>query len=91
MPAPALPFPAISQEAPHSDDSNCSLVQMLGQPLREASEEEPPLRQYLHYLPLAEVGVPTYVPKLKRGMKEENVIYPVGNRTFVHVFPPSVE
>src|SRR6266853_947584 len=86
MAVPVLPFPIVSQETPHGDDADCSLAQLLGRKLREASEEEPHLRQYLHYLPLREIGIPTFFPKLTRGMKEHNVIYPVGNRTFVHVF-----
>src|SRR5205085_5283532 len=86
MSVPVLPFPTVSQEAPHGPDADCSLAQLLGKKLREASEEEPHLRQYLHYLPLREIGITTFVPKLTRGMKQDNVIYPAGNRTFVHVF-----
>src|SRR6266853_774697 len=74
MAVPVLPFPIVSQETPHGDDADCSLAQLLGRKLREASEEEPHLRQYLHYLPLREIGIPTFFPKLTRGMKEHNVI-----------------
>lgn len=86
MAAISLPFPAETQEKPHGPGADCSLSQLLPPALREASEEEPHLAEYLHYVPIGEIGVPVYHEKLKRGMKDHNVIYPVGNRTYVHVF-----
>ena len=69
MASTVYPFPAVSQEAPHRDDADCTLSQLLGRKLQEASDDEPHLKQYLHFLPLREIGIPTFVPKLTRGMK----------------------
>src|SRR4029078_5551451 len=62
--------------------------------LRDVAEKEPHLMAYLHKVPFAEYGVPTYYPEATRKMgdiKDPNLIYPVGANTFIHVFPDNAE
>jgi flagellar protein FlaI len=45
---------------------------------------------YLHKVPFGEIGVPEFYPQISRklsDMKDANLIYPVGENAFVHVFP----
>jgi flagellar protein FlaI len=53
----------------------------------EACQRAPFLAEYLHRLPMGEVGAPVYTPKLSRGMETHNVIYPIKEGLFVHIFP----
>lgn len=86
MSAPAFPFAPVVEDDGHAS-GNCALTGLMAPPLRNASEDSPHLRQYLHMFPIGEYGMPRYVEKLQRGMKELNIIYPVGEQNFVHVLP----
>jgi len=49
---------------------------------------------YLHKVPMAEFGVPEFFPEINRkmsDMKDPNLIYPVGDNTFIHIFPDNAE
>lgn len=80
MAPPQLPWAAeIRQDATELQD-------VLPYELQEACQEAPHLWQYLQMLPMAEIGVPDYTPKLQRGVKSRNVIYSVGEGVYIHIF-----
>jgi len=63
---------------------------LLPKKLRRACEENPFLDEYLRNIPVDEIGVPDYYPKLLRRLKdleERNLIYPIEKGLFVHVYP----
>ena len=66
------------------------MFRLLPAPLQEESKDKLHLLEYLHALPVEEVGIPEYVPKLDRQMgdlKSPNLIYPIKNGLYVHVYP----
>ena len=94
MPA-RLPFDLPQDAAPddHSwgaSPASCPIHGILAPELREQADANPHLMAYLHRVPMAEFGVPEYFPEISRKMgdlKEPNLIYPVGQNTFIHIFP----
>jgi flagellar protein FlaI len=87
-----LPFEALEGggEDHRNGAAQCPIHNILGTELREEAERAPHLMSYLHKVPLAEHGVPTFYPQISRKMgdiKDPNLIYPVGNDTFIHIFP----
>ena len=63
---------------------------MLPKPVQEVTRESVHLLEYMHMVPIEEMGIPEYYPELTRKMgdlKEPNVIYPVGKGIFTHIFP----
>jgi flagellar protein FlaI len=81
MALPLLPFPTLDPE-----DQDDSIFDLVPEPLREAAEEDAHLAYYLRIMPVQQIGVPVYVEKLSRAVKATNVIYPVGEHTYIHVF-----
>ena len=68
----------------------CSLRSILPKPLQEACAQNPFLADYLHQVPMDEIGVPEYYPKLSRDMSDmekPNLIYPTKEGLFVHLYP----
>ena len=64
------------------------LYENLPPSLKEVTKSNPHLLEYLHMLPISQIGVPEYYPELSRKMgdiKEPNLIYPVGNGIFTHI------
>ncbi|MBZ0297684.1 MAG: type II/IV secretion system ATPase subunit [Anaerolineae bacterium] len=64
----------------------------LSKPLAEAALQSPFLSQYLRHLPMDEIGVPDYYEKPSRSLsdlKVRNLIYPIKDGLFVHVYPGS--
>lgn len=87
-----LPFEAPAEIDDHSRGAvvQCPLHNILAPELREQAEAAPHLMNYLHKVPMSEYGVPEYYPEINRKMgdlKDPNLIYPVGNDTFIHIFP----
>jgi len=89
-----LPFEV--PEQPANDDHSrgatvqCPLHNILPKPLLERAEQSPHLMSYLHKVPLADFGVPEYHEEISRKMadiQEPNLIYPVGQDTYIHIFP----
>jgi len=84
-----LPFSRENKVDNHgSGFHNCELYQALSPPLQEAAQEQLHLFEYLHWLPIDEVGVPRYYAKLTRKMeemKQPNIIYPLTEGIFAHV------
>jgi flagellar protein FlaI len=72
----------------------CSLHGLLPPALQERTAQAPHLLEYLHQVPIAEVGVPEYYPELNRklgDLKHPNLIYPVSDDLFVHIFPDAAD
>jgi len=86
-----LPFSSEGAEHQHGTGvEQCSLHNMLPPALQERTAQAPHLLEYLHQVPIADVGVPEYYPELNRklgDLKHPNLIYPVAEHLFVHIFP----
>jgi len=91
MPKIKLPFSEENKADRHDEGFfQCSLYQMLPKPAQEASRRHPHLLEYLHMVPIGEVGMPQYYPRLSRklhGLSHPNLIYPVTDAIFVHIYP----
>ena len=75
----------------HGEDRfACPLFGMLPEPLQEESRSTPYLWDYLHTLPMDEIGFPDYTTTLDRSHKDlvrPNLVYPAGNGIYVHICP----
>ena len=83
-----LPFEKQAVECDHG--SGCSLNLVLPASLREACAQEDFLYDYLHCVPMGEIGIPEYYPTLSRKLRNlemRNLIYPIEGDLFVHVYP----
>ena len=87
----SLPFPCENVVDDHKDGRNgCALKKLLSKELMERAEASPHLMDYLHMVPVAAVGVPDFYPEVSRKLGEiehPNLIYPVTDDIFVHIFP----
>lgn len=85
-----LPFNVIDARDHECNSESCELVQQLPTALREAALENSFLLRYLHGLPIAEIGIPTYHEELEKSDGDEdspNIIYKAhAGGTFIHVF-----
>ena len=73
-----------------SDFAKCPMFRMLPEPLQESSLKHRHMREYLHEMPIEDIGVPTYYPKLDKSagdLENPNLIYPVSDEVFVHIKP----
>jgi flagellar protein FlaI len=90
-----LPFTASTSEHAHKGGlTDCPAFRLLPAPLQEESRGQAHLMEYLHALPLEQVGIPQYVPKLDRSMrdmKNPNLIYPIKDGLYVHVYPDETD
>jgi flagellar protein FlaI len=85
-----LPFAYERSSSGRAPGSNQRLHSLLPEPLKEACMENSFLDDYLHWLPIDEIGVPDYYPRLSRNLKDlavRNLIYPVKGGLFIHVYP----
>jgi len=84
-----LPFPRENNIDNHGEGFHtCELYHKFSPELQQVTEQYPHLFEYLHWLPIDEVGIPRYFPKLTRKMeniKEPNIIYPLTEGIFAHV------
>lgn len=90
MPYVRLPFAEMGQAGEAHSESSCPLCPALSPELKEQAQQHRHLFRYLHLIPVGEFGVPEYHEKLSRKMgeiKHPNIIYPVGDATFAHIFP----
>ena len=74
----------------YNNVESCALYRMLPSNAREYVKANPHLLEYLHILPVNTVGIPLFLPELKNDLKSlenPNIIYPVNDTTFVHIFP----
>ena len=85
-----LPFTGRGTDDQHGPGvEQCSLHQLLPPALQERTAQAPHLLEYLHLVPVGEVGIPEYYPELNRklsDLKHPNLIYPVADDLFVHIF-----
>ncbi|UCC59644.1 MAG: type II/IV secretion system ATPase subunit [Dehalococcoidia bacterium] len=86
-----LPFEQKKETGTHkrNPDDHDDLYRLLPEELQAACQENRHLWDYLCLLPLDEVPIPEYYSELTRslGDKDEyNLIYPVGNGIFIHLY-----
>jgi len=87
-----LPFTPLDNHessncAIHPD--TCPLYGMLPANAKEYTRRAPHLLEYLHLFPVETYGIPLFFSELKRDLKElqePNLIYPVDERIFIHIF-----
>ncbi len=80
-----FPFDRATVQTPKEE-----LLPLLSPELRAVCEESAFLLDYLQYVPIKDEGVPTYYAKPPRtlGLSDErNLIYPIKEGLFVHIFP----
>lgn len=86
-----LPFSPNGNGELCSNPATCSLLPRLSKGLREACLANDFLHKYLHWLPIDQIGIPDYYPKLSRSLRdleERNLIYPTKDGTlFIHIYP----
>src|SRR5919204_6955788 len=91
MPLLQLPFLPVESDADSCDHgARCHLRAVLPKPLQAACDEKGFLSDYLHRVPMDEVGVPQYYPKLSRALADldrRNLIYPINDGLLVHIYP----
>jgi flagellar protein FlaI len=74
----------------YNNVESCALYRMLPANARDYVKASPHLLEYLHILPVNTVGIPLFLSELKRDLKSmenPNIIYPVNDSTFIHIFP----
>lgn len=67
-----------------------SLYRMLPANAKEYVKQAPHLLEYLNIFPVNTFGIPLFFSELTRdvkGMENPNIIYPVSDMTFIHIFP----
>ena len=85
-----LPFEPKEKEITCSHGPGCALNAVLPKALKDACAENPILADYMHWLPIDEIGQPDYHPKLSRNMTDlerRNLIYPIKQGLHVHIYP----
>jgi flagellar protein FlaI len=90
MPKIILPFSGQGEAgSPQNSISEGDLLQLLPEELQEASKQDKHLLDYLRMIPVSEIGVPEYYTKLTRAqgdLPQKNLIYPVSDNIYVHVY-----
>jgi flagellar protein FlaI len=74
----------------YNNVESCALYRMLPANAKDYVKASPHLLEYLHILPVNTVGIPLFLSELKRDLKSmenPNIIYPVNETTFIHIFP----
>ena len=84
-----FPFELDDAEQAHGGDPYaCTLYKMLPKPMQESTKEDIHLLEYLHMVPVNDVGIPEYFPVLTSKLKDKkklNLIYPVEGRIYIHI------
>ncbi len=90
-----LPFvPSADQPDSHEDIYECGLYRMLPEPMQQACKKNVQLLEYLHMLPIEELGIPDYIPEVTRklgDLKHRNVVYPVSDDIHIHILSSGEE
>ena len=83
------PFELDDVEQAHGGDPfACTLYKMLPKPMQESTREDVHLLEYLHMVPVNDVGIPEYFPVLSSKLKDKkklNLIYPVEGNIYIHI------
>ena len=85
-----MPFDIQSGHSHRGGAAGCPVFKLLPPPLQRESEAHEFLLDYIHLLPIDEVGIPEYYTELDRGLgdiKDPNLIYPIGDGLYVHIYP----
>ncbi len=89
----SLPFTPeiLDEENDYAENvESCALYRMLPANAKEYVTQSPHLLEYLLMFPVNTFGIPLFFSELKRDLKSmenPNIIYPVNDMTFVHIFP----
>ena len=88
----SLPFEPKVPEAHGADMMQCGLYRMLPPDAKKfiGAEENRHVLDYIHMLPLDDIGVPKFYPELSRDLKKitkPNIIYPAGDGISIHIYP----
>lgn len=84
-----LPFTINPERLRCKHGPECPLRQMPAA-LQNAAANTPFLSDYLHVLPIEEIGPPEFYEKLPRGLGQQgssNVVYPTDGGLFIHIYP----
>jgi flagellar protein FlaI len=91
MPALALPFKLPKKVQPQKREAmRRRCLALLPDAMRDMVRKNMFLLDYLSLLPLDEIGVPQYHGELSKklgDLKHPNILYPAGERVFVHIYP----
>jgi len=90
MAVAGLPFTVERETLGCDHGPGCNLNSILPTRLQEACAEHSHLSDYLHLVPMGEIGIPDYYPKLTRALQdleERNLIYPIQDGLFIHIYP----
>lgn len=85
-----LPFATREIEEEEDDLKKCGVFRMLPKEAKQHVEKQVHVLQYLHMLPLDEIGIPRFYPKLTKDLKklkDPNIIYPVSDQISIHIYP----
>ena len=87
-----LPFEANkkSVDHDHTDLNQCGIYRILPEEGKKEAEKNPYLLDYLHMIPIDEIGMPKIYSKLDRklgDLKTPNLIYPAGDEIYIHIYP----
>jgi flagellar protein FlaI len=85
-----FPFTHTSEQIACDHGPGCSLNSVLPKPLQKECEKNVALSEYLHWVPLSDIGVPEYYPKISRDLsylERRNLIYPIPGDLYVHIYP----
>ncbi len=85
-----LPFANEKTSADLGPEARAKIRARLAPKLQEACAESEMLFDYVCRLPLDEIGVPDYYPKITRDqqyLERRNLIYPIEGGLFVHIYP----
>ena len=85
-----LPFAtdAPSSEVHGGDPFSCTLYKMLPKPMQESTRQHVYLLEYLHSVPVEQLGIPEYFEELSGKLKDKkklNLIYPVEGGLYIHI------
>ena len=90
MPELVLPFEPIEITETHEEMLAGGLFARLSEELQEAAKKQSFLLEYLHMIPIEEIGVPRYFETLAKSLSDEknpNIIYPTEGGIFIHIYP----
>jgi len=87
-----LPFkPKATKSHNHVDLKECGVYTLLPENAKKYANKNPHLLEYLHMVPIDDIGVPKFYPELPKKLKElknPNLIYPIKNSPIlIHIYP----
>jgi len=90
MPKTVLPFlNLVEGESSQNNMSEEDLLKLLPEPMQEACKQSKHLLSYARMIPVDKIGALQYCLKLTRAqadLPQKNIIYPVSENLFVHVY-----